>query len=444
MNVYFNIEKLITYAKIHLLLDEANEVYVRNAIMQKLNLTEYEIYEVDEEEIEGYANPYEILDNLFAYAVDKGVAVAEQRKLFDAEIMDIVSLKPGEMADTFGSLSKNHGKALEWAYEYAIKNGAVRNDYFRWENKGDKNIEVMFADCCECKSSYPGCGMCVTGEGFGIHRAERFIPLDVMDGWYYKASKRPYFSGMGNIVSREHEQMVVDEQTLNNMFDFIEGTPGWFICTVEDEFKHANFVCGHKLLPIHKAADKRKYKSKDYQYINVMETDWYLPTLKLSCTNREKLVEFTLKLVGEYKQDGARIFVSLRKVESKFVVELSLIKGEPKKENSALAKLDLNAMAGLFGISLETQAQLKTIEKYLTKELRFTPSCLVGGMENHAKMIDRLLKEASNVALGAVEAALDVKEECKKTLVASLADIRAYNDKEMEEFLAKRDIALVK
>lgn len=147
MNIYFNIEKLITYAKIHLLLDEANEIYVRNAIMQKLNLSEYEDCEIDEEEIEEYENPYGILDELFAYAVQNDIVSADKRQLFDAEIMDIVSLRPGEMEDMFESLSKNQAKALEWVCDYAVKNGSSKVDFNRWENKGDKNIEVVFASC---------------------------------------------------------------------------------------------------------------------------------------------------------------------------------------------------------------------------------------------------------------------------------------------------------
>ncbi|MCH5163710.1 MAG: hypothetical protein J1F36_01690 [Clostridiales bacterium] len=446
MNIYLNIEKLITYAKIHLLLDEADEIYVRNLIMQKLELSEYIAYEVDEEEIEGYENPFAILDNLFAYAQEKGICKEEDRKLFNAQLMDIVSLRPGEMADTFESLSKNQAKALEWAFDYAVKNGSAITDFHRWENKGDKNLEVVFAGCCGAKDSYPGCCLCLEGEGYGVHQNERYIPLSLGDGdWYYKAAKRAYVDGLGNIV-KEHKPLEINEDALNIMFDFVEATPGWYICTGESEktAEHAHFVCGSKLLPIHKANDKRKFKSKDYPYINIVETDWYLSLLKLSCTNREKLIEFTLKLIEAYKKNDGKVFISLRKIESKFTVEIAFMRGEAKKEHSALSSLDLYAMAGIFRIGGKVEEQLKTIEKYLTKEIRFTPMCLVDGMEAHAKMIDRLLKEVGTSQLGAVEAALDVKEECKKTLVAFLNDIRAYDEDGMAAFLQAQEISLVK
>ncbi len=439
MNIYLNIEKLIAYAKIHLLLDEADEIYVRNAIMQKLDLSEYEAYEVDEDEIEEYKNPSDILDKLFAYAVQKGICKEENRKLFNAEIMDIVSLRPGEMADTFDSLYKNPAKALDWAFDYAVKNGSAHNEFVRWENKGDKNIEVVFKDKCCCNKSYPGCCMCVEGEGYGVHRNERYIALPINGDWYYKAAKKAVSDGMGHIVSLEHKPLSIDVDLLNTMFDFVEAAPSYYICTGESEkaASHAHFVCGYKPLPIHKSGEVQKFKSKDYPYIDIVETNWYTSAVRLACTNRAKLIEFTFKLISAYKKDGGKLFISLRKVESKFVLDLAFMRGEAAKENSALASCDVLAMAGLFTIGSDVEAQLKTIEKYLTKEIRFTPACLTDGMEAHAKMIDRLLKEVGNNKLGAVEAALDVKEECKKTLVAFLCDIKGFDANGFKDFIAK-------
>lgn len=435
MNIYLHIEKLIAYSKIHLLLDEADEIYVRNAIMQKLGLSEYEAYEVDEEEIEEYKNPFEILDKLFSYAVQSGKCKDDERKLFNAEIMDILSLRPGQMEDTFDSL--NFTKALEWAYDYAIKNGSAFDEFVRWENKGDKNIEVVFADKCGCHNS--SCCMCVENEGYGVHRNERFISLPIGGEWYFRAAKKAYFEGMGHIISAKHKPLAIDKDLLDTMFDFIEKAPTYYICTGESEktAEHAHFVCGNGLLPIHNSLVARKFKSKDYPYIDIAETNWYTTCIRLACTNRPKLIEFALKLFNAYKKDGGKVFISLRKVESKFVIELGLMRGEASKENSGLSKLDIMAMAGVFTISEKVESELKTIEKYLTKEIRFTPMCLTGGMEAHAKMIDRLLKEVGVNKLGAVEAALDVKEECKKTLVAFLGDIKAFDDDETVKFISQ-------
>ncbi len=426
MNTSLNIEKLIAYAKIHLLLDEADEIYVRNALVQELKVTGHEIYEVNEDELETLGSPYSIIDPLLSYAVEKGICAENEKPLLAAKLMDIVSLRPGEIEDTFESLEKNPAKAFEWAFDYAQKNGSTRTDFTKWDNKG-VNLEVVFDEA----ESGDKCTLCVENEGLGEHRNERYIMLNALGDWYYKAARHAYFKGMAHIVSSEHGAGAIDESTLNTMFDFIEFAPTMFILTGDDMLsKHAHFVCGNSLLPIHKAGDKLKHKNKEYPYINITETDWLTSAVKLGCTNRGKLIEFTMKLVGSFKKEfgDGKMLVSVRKVESKFIVDLAFTVGEPKREHSMLAKVDTLALAGLFRIGGFVDAKLKEIEKYLTKEVRFTPMCLKDGMEAFAEMIDTLLKEAGGNKLGAVEAALDVKEECKKNLAAQLSDIAAYSD----------------
>lgn len=430
MNISLNIEKLIAYAKIHLLLDEADEIYVRNALVQELKIGEHEIYEVDEEEIEQMNDPLSILAPLFAYAREKGICSENEQMLFNAKLMDIVSLRPGEIEDMFESLEKNPSKAFDWAFDYAQKNGSAFTDFKRWENKG-LNLEVVFGEGCSHKGGSKCC-KCIESEGFGVHRNERFIMLPTMEDWYYKAARHAYFKGMGQIISAEHRPLVIDAEALGVMFDFVEFAPSMYIFTGDSEEtkQHAHFICGSQLLPIFRAGEKLKHKNKDYPYINITELDWHTSAVKLACTNREKLIEFSMKLIGEFKKahNDGRVFVSVRRVESKFVVDLAFMAGEPKAEHSMLAKLDVLAMAGLFRIDGSVEAKLKEIEKYLTKEVHFSPMCLTGGMEAFAKMIDSLLKEVGNNKLGSVEAALDVKESCKRTLSALLGDVAAYSD----------------
>ena len=162
MSISYDIERLLSYAEINLLMDEADKVYVRNVLMQKIGLTEWENSEVDEDELETVTLD-ELLDPLYAYAEKNGCA--SDRKKFVAAVMDIVSLRPGEMKDMFESLSAHPAKALEWAFDYAVKNGYAVSGFRRWENKGDKNIDVVFADCGQVSSSkYPQCDRCISCE----------------------------------------------------------------------------------------------------------------------------------------------------------------------------------------------------------------------------------------------------------------------------------------
>lgn len=72
---------------------------------------------MDEDELETVTLD-ELLDPLYAYAEKTAVRPIEK---VVAAVMDIVSLRPGEMKDMFESLSAHPAKALEWAFDYAVK-----------------------------------------------------------------------------------------------------------------------------------------------------------------------------------------------------------------------------------------------------------------------------------------------------------------------------------
>lgn len=428
MSISYDIERLLSYAEINLLMDEADKVYVRNVLMQKIGLTEWENSEVDEDELETVTLD-ELLDPLYAYAEKNGCA--SDRKKFVAAVMGIVSLRPGEMKDMFESLSAHPAKALEWAFDYAVKNGYAVSGFRRWENKGDKNIDVVFADCGQVSSSkYPQCDRCISCEGYGENANARFINLDIGDGsWYYKAAAKAYYGDMGEVVS-SHEPLVMNEETLNAMFDFVEFAPSYYACAL-DGGSHKHFKCGTRLLPAHKSADVRKLKNADYPYIGITQTDWYLNMLRLSCTNRAKLVEFASNVIKKH----GKTLVSVRKVANKFVVEIILISDkQPKADRKVFVGGSVGAfdMLGVFRIDDKMEESLEAIKGILTKDVKYSQTAL-GKAENYAKMVASLVKETGDAKLGDVEAALDIKEETKKNFVACLTDVRAYDDKTIEE-----------
>ena len=429
MSISCDIEKLLSYAEINLLMDEADKTYIRNEIMQKIGLTEWESSEVDEDELDGVTID-KLIEPLYDYAVKNGSATDKKR--FFAAISDFVSLRPGEMKDMFSSLASHPSKALEWAFDYAVKNGYSSTGFRKWENKGDKNIDVVFADCGQvAKSSYPKCDRCVSCEGYGENANARFINLDIGDGsWYYKAASKAYHDQMGEIVS-SHKPLTMDENTLNVMFDFVEFAPSYYACALEGG-SHEHFKCGVRLLPAHKSADVRKLKNAEYPYISITQTDWYLNMLRLTCTNREKLVEFALKVI---KQHG-KTLVSVRKAANKFVVEIILISSvQPKADRKVFVGGSVGAfdMLGVFRIDQKMEENLDQIKRILTKEVKYS-STTAGPLESYAKMIAALTKEVGDNELGNVEAALDVKEETKKNFVACLTDIKAYDQKGLDEF----------
>ena len=76
------VENLIQYAKSHLLLDDLDEMYVRNSVLDLLKVDSYTQYEIDEDAIDEMSCPDEIIAPLVSYALSNGV-IKEGEACFD-------------------------------------------------------------------------------------------------------------------------------------------------------------------------------------------------------------------------------------------------------------------------------------------------------------------------------------------------------------------------
>lgn len=420
MNVYPTIEALLRYANTHLLFDELDFCYARNRILELLKLDDYEEYEINDEEIEEMNSADDLLETLATYAVNEGVIEQGGVKLLKKKLMDCVLLRPSEVADVFSGLSP--AKGFEWLNEYGVKSGYIRTPLKKWEAKATKGkIEVSFVDCCGCcdlPRKYPECKFCRENEGRNGKMLMRTVPVELAgERMFFYYHSHALVSGLANIVGEYHRPVSVDARMLNKMFEFIDMMPSWVIAAKAGE--HERYVASPKLLPLNKAEDLNRYKSATYPYIAITTIDWYFGAVRLACTNREKLIEYALKLID---MRGGKAAVSLRKIESKYCVEIMFI-GDKVAENGLTKADSVTELMGEFALNSKIRAQIEEIEKYLTKQEAFTPSKLEGEMGVHADMINRLLREHSNTKLSALEASLDVRDEVNATLEAALTSL---------------------
>ncbi|MCL2822276.1 MAG: hypothetical protein FWD86_03670 [Firmicutes bacterium] len=436
MEIFPSIEALLHYANTHLLLDELDYIYARNKILSLLSLDEFEEYEINLEEIEALSTPDDILNTIVAYAVTNKLIADEKDKKqqFADKIMDCVLKRPGEMADLFGGSSPS--KAFEWLYDYGQKSGYIRQPNKKWDAKATKGrFDIAFSglDCtssCACtdkkaqKIKYPSCKLCRDNEGFKKELNKKSIPLE-LDGerMFFNFKTRPVLQMQGQIVSQQHSPFVIDKKALSKMFDFACFMPGWVIGAVGAE--HESYITSSRLIPINKAPDIAKFKPKDYPYIAVTTAEWYVGTLRLVSTNKEKLIEYTDLILSRFKSlaDGNTAAVSLYKKDTNFILELVLF-----NQNTPIAKEFSNLSTfkcacnylGAFRFDQTTEDLMAQIARFLTKEERFSPAKLEGEMGKHADMIARLQASQGGSKYTALEASLEVKEEMGKTLEKAL------------------------
>ena len=504
MMIYQNIENLLYYAQNNLLLDDLDLQYARNLMLDELKLTSYEQYEVNADELDALAAPDAVLDPIVAYAVDNGIITETQKEYFGDKIMNLVMLKPSQVADMFDDLhAKSAVKAFDWLYDYAVKSNYVKASKIAenkcWEAKGTKGkIEVTInlarpekdnkdtEKLLKNKSShYPECNICIDNCGYsdGVQnrRTLRYAPMELGgEQWFWQYSPYSYFNRHGIAVNFDHVPMKVDGETIAKLFDCIDFLPNnYFIgCNAAlpriggSILTHDHFQGGGRLLPMHKAPAAYKIKSADYPYVDACVADWYNNVIRLSCSNREKLIELASKINAAwhvYSDESVGVLAKtdeqhnsvtpiVRKDNGNYIVDIILrnnrcddkypdgiFHAHPEYMNIKSESIGLIEAMGLFVLPARLDAALAQIEKYLTKEVRYSASSLGEDMKCHQGMIERLLAESKN-KVSPLEASLNVKDEVNRVCEEILRNTAVFKNDEqgtaaMEKFLSSLGFA---
>ncbi len=493
MLIYPAIENLLTYAQSHLLLDELDVIWARNLILNKMKLSDYTQYEVDVDAIDALDRPDSIIEPIVAYAIDNGIITADDKENFVAEIMNILCKRPAEITDIFYDLhAKNPVKAFDWLYDYGIKSDYIHYTKIcnnqHWEAKGtkgkieitintskpEKSLTQVKAEASKKAGNYPACNICKENEGFSngnqVRQTLRTVPITLGgEEWFWQFSPYAYFNHHGIAVNNEHVPMVVNEKTLTKLFDFVDFMPNYFIgCNASlpgiggSILSHDHFQGGGKLLPMHKAGDKYKLKSEEYPYIDCSVVDWYNSVIRLSSTNKAKLIELGTKILNAWasysdetvgviaNSDGAQhngITPIVRKAnDGKYVLEIILRNNLTTSEhpegvfhahkeyhNIKSESIGLIEAMGLFILPGRLDRELDQIEKYLSKQDKYSATTLPNDMRIHQNMIEKLIKEAGSAKLSPLEARLNIKDEVNRVCECILDNTAVFKKDETGE-----------
>lgn len=474
-----SIERLLQYAQDHLLLDDLDVIYKRNVLLDLLKLKDYTVYEVDYDAIDAMESPDEVLAPIVSYALEKGIIEPGQEEYFGNKVMDIVSLTPSQLVDLFEEIhDKSPSKAFEWFHDYCIKNDYIKSSKIaknkHWEAKSTKGkLEITInlskpeksnkdtAKLVGAKASgYPACMICRDNEGCGhsLRQNLRTIPLELGgENWFWQFSPYAYFNQHGIAINGEHTPMKVNKSTVRKLLDFVDYAPNYFIgCNAAlpivggSILTHDHFQGGQKVLPMHKAANLKKYKSADYPYIETYIVDWYNSVIRLVSTNKDMLVEYAGEIIdawNNYDDESVGIIHATsaqhnavtpiaRRAKDKnkndaYCVELILRNNRtderypdgiyhvhPEYQNIKSESIGLIEAMGLFILPARLDRQLKEVEAYLVGAKKYVRAALEDDMKIHAGMIEKLMKE--NPKCTPAEAPLVIKDEinsvCEKIL----------------------------
>ena len=162
--------------------------------------------------------------------------------------------------------------------------------------KAGNSVDGGFAKCVICREN----------EGFAPRNKRNLRTVSITLGgkpWFWQYSPYGYFHEHGIAVNCEHTPMHIDRQTLENLVDFVDKFPHYFIgCNAPLEriggsvLAHDHYQGGGEILPMHKAKAVHTLKHKDYPNAIIEVVDWQGTVVRVCSHSRRDIVELCEKV----------------------------------------------------------------------------------------------------------------------------------------------------
>lgn len=278
---------------------------------------------------------YLLIEDMLDYAVKVGLIEDNitERDLFDTKIMNCIMPRLSEVVNKFYQLyDENKQKATQYFYDLSIHSNYIRKartdkniKFSHYYKYGDIQISINLSkpekdpkEIAKAKlaksTGYPKCLLCKENVGYAgnmnhpARQTHRIIPLDLNGKTYnFQYSPYVYYNEHCIIFNNEHVPMVINRQTFENLFTFIEKFPHYMIGSNADLpivggsiLTHDHYQGGRHRFPMQDASVIKEIEIKGYENIKVQMLNWPLSTLRLTADNKEVLVDLSDKILNHW------------------------------------------------------------------------------------------------------------------------------------------------
>ena len=340
MNIYIEIETLITYAISHGLVKEDDRILVTNAVLESIGCDSYtEFTKEESEQITKKAAeivyPTEVLDKIVEWAAQNGQLPTDTltfRDLLNSKIMGQVLPSTSAIREDFWA-TYQHSKeeATQHFYELNRQSNYIRTDRiaknFGWEHPspyGDLEITINLSkpekdprDIAAQKdvvaTNYPKCLLCKENEGYmgRVNHAGRqnlrTIKLDLAnEEWFFQYSPYIYYNEHCIVFSSEHRPMKIDKACFEHVLGFVEQFPHYFLSSNADLpivggsiLSHDHFQGGRHIFPMEKASIRESVKFKGFEEVEAGIVNWPMSVLRLR-GDKDRLIALADKILQSW------------------------------------------------------------------------------------------------------------------------------------------------
>ena len=341
--VYRLIDELVCYGLNNQLVDAADEVYVKNRLLE---LFELEAYETSD--FSGEVRPVnEILEDLMKIAYETGILEDDTitlKDLFDTKIMGILTPAPSVVQRTFAEkYAVSPVKATNYYYEFSKATNYIRKDRIAKDEKwvteteyGPIDITINLskpekdprdiAKAGKAKASgYPACLLCKENEGFAGHfnhparQNHRIIPMTLDgDDYYLQYSPYVYYNEHCIIFNKQHTPMKIDKAVFRKLLGFVEQFPHYTAGSNADLpivggsiLSHDHFQGGNYTFAMAKAPYEKTITMKAWPNVTAGIVKWPMSVIRLQGENLTDIADAAdhiLRTWRGYTDEEAFIF----------------------------------------------------------------------------------------------------------------------------------------
>lgn len=328
------LHKLLDFAEDKQLIEAQDREYSLNRLLEVFHMDAPE-----GERPERCASPEtatSILSVLLDEAVKRGLFSdsGEQRDLFSAKIMGVLTPHPQMLREKFFALYNAQGAkaATDYFYEVSRNTDYIRVDRIAKNvrffhdtkcgkleitinlSKPEKDPRDIAAQRNAKQTAYPKCMLCIENPGyagragFPARQNHRVVPL-TLNGqpWYLQYSPYAYYDEHCIVFNREHVPMKISEETFRRLTDFVEQYPHYFLGSNADLpivggsiLSHDHFQGGGYRFPMDDAVVRIPLRAPA-EGVEAYVADWPMSCIVLKSADKEKLIALCSEMLSAWR-----------------------------------------------------------------------------------------------------------------------------------------------
>ena len=351
------VKALVQYALKTGLIEEGEEIWAENTVLDALKADSFPEAEVSED-----APLSDILAALTEYAIP-GESVV-YRDLFDTEIMGRLTPRPGQVRAKFAALRAwSPREATDWYYRFSCDTNYIRRDRIakdvQWKapteygdlditinlSKPEKDPKAIAAARNLPASAYPRCMLCAENEGYAgrvnhpARQNHRVVPITINGSdWFLQYSPYVYYNEHCICFNKMHTPMKIDIACFKKLLDFVSQFPHYFVGSNADLpivggsiLAHDHFQGGRYTFAMEKAPVETKISFPGFEDVDAGIVKWPMSVIRITSPEPERLVELADRILAAwrgYTDEAATIFAETDGTPHNTITPIARRRGE--------------------------------------------------------------------------------------------------------------------